>query len=269
MGRFVVILVNLINESQVPRSKNDLLFLPTKSSKSMGRAFEFRKERKFKRWDKMSKVFTRLGKEIVMAVKSGGPDPTTNAKLRTVIQNAKGAQMPKDRIEAAIKRASNKDEKDYEEIVYEGYGPFGIAIIVETSTDNTNRTVANVRSYFTKAGGALGTSGSVSFMFDRKAVFRFTKANYDLEELELELIDFGLTEIAENEGEIFAYTEFEDFGTMQKALEDRGIELISADFQRFPTTLTELTEEQEEIINKLVDRLEEDDDVNQVFTNMA
>jgi YebC/PmpR family DNA-binding regulatory protein len=177
--------------------------------------------------------------------------------------------MPKDRIEAAIKRASNKDEKDYEELVYEGYGPFGIAIIVETSTDNTNRTVANIRSYFTKAGGSLGTSGSVSFMFERRAVFRFAKANYNLDELELELIDFGLTEIAENEGEIFAYTEFEDFGAMQKALEDRGIDIISADFQRFPTTLTELTEEQEEIINKLIDRLEEDDDVNQVFTNMA
>lgn len=235
----------------------------------MGRAFEFRKERKFKRWDKMSKVFTRLGKEIVMAVKTGGPDPNTNTKLRTVIQNAKGAQMPKDRIEAAIKRASNKDEKDYEEVVYEGYGPFGIAFIVETSTDNTNRTVANVRSYFTKAGGALGTSGSVSFMFDRKAVFRFAQANFNLDELELELIDHGLTEIAENEGEIFAYTEFEDFGSMQKALEDRGIEVISADFQRFPTTLTELTEEQEELIHKLIDRLEEDDDVNQVFTNMA
>ncbi|MBA4301194.1 DNA-binding regulatory protein, YebC/PmpR family [Algoriphagus alkaliphilus] len=235
----------------------------------MGRAFEFRKERKFKRWDKMSKVFTRLGKEIVMAVKAAGPDPNSNAKLRTVIQNAKGAQMPKDRIEAAIKRASNKDEKDYEEVVYEGYGPFGIAFIVETSTDNTNRTVANVRSYFSKAGGAMGTSGSVSFMFDRKAVFRFAKGDHDLDELELELIDFGLTEIAENEGEFFAYTEFEDFGSMQKALEDQGIEVISADFQRFPTTLTELTEEQEEIIHKLIDRLEEDDDINQVFTNMA
>lgn len=217
----------------------------------------------------MSKVFTRLGKEIVMAVKAAGPDPNSNAKLRTVIQNAKGAQMPKDRIEAAIKRASNKDEKDYEEIVYEGYGPFGVAFIVETSTDNTNRTVANIRSYFSKAGGALGTSGSVSFMFDRKAVFRFAQGDHDLDELELELIDFGLTDIAENEGEIFAYTEFEDFGAMQKALEDQGIEVISADFQRFPTTLTELNEEQEDIIHKLIDRLEEDDDVNQVFTNMA
>jgi YebC/PmpR family DNA-binding regulatory protein len=246
-----------------------LLILPPISSKSMGRAFEFRKERKFKRWDKMSKVFTRLGKEIVMAVKAGGPDPTSNAKLRTVIQNAKGAQMPKDRIEAAIKRASNKDEKNYDEVVYEGYGPFGIAVIVETSTDNINRTVANVRSYFTKSGGSLGTTGSVSFMFDHKAVFRFAKGNYDLEELEFELIDFGLSEIDENEGEIFVYTEFEDFGLMQKALEEKGIEVISADFQRFPTTLTELTEEQEEVINKLIERLEEDDDVNQVFTNMA
>lgn len=235
----------------------------------MGRAFEFRKERKFKRWDKMSKVFTRLGKEIVMAVKSGGPDPTANPRLRTVIQNAKGAQMPKDRIEAAIKRASNKDEKDYEELVYEGYGPFGIAVIVETSTDNINRTVANIRSYFTKAGGSLGTSGSVSFMFDHKAVFRFEKGELDMEELEFELIDFGLSEIDENEGELFVYTEFADFGSMQKALEEKGIEVISADFQRFPTTLTELTEEQEEIIHKMIDKMEEDDDVNNVYTNMA
>lgn len=235
----------------------------------MGRAFEFRKERKFKRWSKMSKVFTRLGKEIVMAVKAGGPDPTTNSKLRTVIQNAKGAAMPKDRIEAAIKRASNKEEKNYEEIVYEGYGPHGVAVIVETSTDNTNRTVANVRHYFSKSGGSLGTSGSVSFMFNKKAVFRFAQGNLDMEELELEFIDFGLEEIAENEGEIFVYTAFEDFGKMQKALEDRGIEIINADFQWFPTTTVELTEEQEEEINKMIERLEEDDDVNQVFTNMA
>ena len=235
----------------------------------MGRAFEFRKERKFKRCSKMSKVFTRLGKEIVMAVKAGDPDPTTNSKLRTVIQNAKGAAMPKDRIEAAIKRASNKEEKNYEEIVYEGYGPHGVAVIVETSTDNTNRTVANVRHYFSKSGGSLGTSGSVSFMFNRKAVFRFAQADLDMEELELEFIDFGLEEIAENEGEIFVYTAFEDFGKMQKALEDRGIEIINADFQWFPTTTVELTEEQEEEINKMIERLEEDDDVNQVFTNMA
>jgi YebC/PmpR family DNA-binding regulatory protein len=235
----------------------------------MGRAFEFRKERKFKRWSQMSKVFTRLGKEIVMAVKAGGPDPTNNSRLRTIIQNAKGASMPKDRIDSAIKRASNKDEKDYEEVVYEGYGPHGVAVLVETSTDNINRTVANVRHYFTKSGGSLGTSGSVSFMFTKKAVFRFAQKEHDLEELELELIDFGLDEIAENEGEIFVYTAFEDFGKMQKALEDRQIEIINADFQWFPSNTVELTEEQEEEINKMIERIEEDDDVNQVFTNMA
>ena len=235
----------------------------------MGRAFEFRKERKFKRWNKMSKVFTRLGKEIVIAVKSGGPDPNTNAKLRTVIQNAKGASMPKDRIEAAIARASNKDEKDYEEVVYEGYGPHGIAVIIETATDNINRTVANIRHYFTKAGGSLGTSGSVSFMFEHKAVFRFAAAEFDMEELEFELIDYGLQDIDENEGEIFIYTAFEDFGNMQKALEDRHIDLISADFQRFPMSLTELTPDQEEEVMKMIDRIEEDDDVNHIYHNMA
>jgi YebC/PmpR family DNA-binding regulatory protein len=235
----------------------------------MGRAFEFRKERKFKRWSQMSKVFTRLGKEIVMAVKAGGPDPANNTKLRTVIQNAKGASMPKDRIEAAIKRASNKDEKNYEEIVYEGYGPYGVAVIIETSTDNINRTVANIRSYFTKSGGALGTSGSVSFMFTKKAVFRFAQKDLDIEELELELIDHGLEEIDENEGEIFAYTAFEDFGKMQKALEDKNIDVINADFQWFPSTTVDLTDEQEEEINKMIEKFEEDDDVNQVFTNVA
>mgnify|MGYP006147474553 CR=1 FL=1 len=235
----------------------------------MGRAFEFRKERKFKRWNKMSKVFTRLGKEIVMAVKAGGPDPVNNTKLRTVIQNAKGAAMPKDRIEAAIKRASNKDEKDYEEVLYEGYGPHGVAVIIETSTDNTNRTVANIRSYFSKSNGSLSTSGSVSFMFNKKAVFRFAQGEYDIEELELELIDFGLDEVDENEGEIFVYTAFEDFGNMQKALEDRNIDIINADFQWFPTTTVELPEDQEEEINKHIEKLEDDDDINSVFTNMA
>ncbi|KEO73508.1 YebC/PmpR family DNA-binding transcriptional regulator [Anditalea andensis] len=235
----------------------------------MGRAYEFRKERKFKRWNKMSKVFTRLGKEIVMAVKAGGPDPGNNAKLRTIIQNAKGASMPKDRIEAAIARASNKDEKDYEEVIYEGYGPHGIAVIIETSTDNINRTVANIRHYFSKAGGSLGTSGSVSFMFDHKAVFRFPKGEHDIEALELELIDFGLDDIDENEGEIFVFTAFEDFGNMQKALEDKHIEITSAEFQRFPMSTTELTEEQEEEIHKMIERMEEDDDINQVYHNMA
>lgn len=235
----------------------------------MGRAYEFRKERKFKRWNKMSKVFTRLGKEIVMAVKAGGPDPANNAKLRTIIQNAKGASMPKDRIEAAIARASNKDEKDYEEVIYEGYGPHGIAVIIETSTDNINRTVANIRHYFSKAGGSLGTSGSVSFMFDHKAVFRFPIGDWDIEELELELIDYGLDDIDENEGEIFVFTAFEDFGNMQKALEDKNIEITSAEFQRFPMSTTELTPEQEEEIHKMIERMEEDDDINQVYHNMA
>ncbi|HSJ67078.1 MAG TPA: YebC/PmpR family DNA-binding transcriptional regulator [Anditalea sp.] len=235
----------------------------------MGRAYEFRKERKFKRWNKMSKVFTRLGKEIVMAVKAGGPDPANNAKLRTIIQNAKGASMPKDRIEAAIARASNKDEKDYEEVIYEGYGPHGIAVIIETSTDNINRTVANIRHYFSKAGGSLGTSGSVSFMFDHKAVFRFPLGDWDIEELELELIDYGLDDIDENEGEIFVFTAFEDFGNMQKALEDKNIEITSAEFQRFPMSTTELTPEQEEEIHKMIERMEEDDDINQVYHNMA
>ncbi|WP_226389800.1 YebC/PmpR family DNA-binding transcriptional regulator [Penaeicola halotolerans] len=235
----------------------------------MGRAFEFRKERKFKRWSKMSKIFTRLGKEIVMAVKAGGPDPATNAKLRTVMQNAKGASMPKDRIEAAIKRASNKEEKDYEEVVYEGYAPHGIAVVVETSTDNTTRTVANIRHYFSKAGGSLGTSGSLNFLFERKAVFRFPAEGQDMEELELELIDYGLVDIDENEGEIFVYTEFEDFGNMQKALEEKGIEVTNAELQRFPVSTVEVTEEQEEEINKMIERMEEDDDVNQVFHNMA
>ncbi|WP_215226612.1 YebC/PmpR family DNA-binding transcriptional regulator [Echinicola shivajiensis] len=235
----------------------------------MGRAFEFRKERKFKRWSKMSKVFTRLGKEIVIAVKAGGPDPDNNPKLRTVMQNAKGAAMPKDRIESAIKRASNKDQSNYEEVVYEGFAPHGVAILLETSTDNINRTVANVRHYFSKGGGSLGTSGSVSFMFDHKAVFRFPKDEHDLEELELELIDFGLEDIDENEGEIFIYTAFEEFGNMQKALEDRNIEVTSAEFQRFPTTTVDLTEEQEEEVNKMIERMEEDDDVNHVYHNIS
>lgn len=235
----------------------------------MGRAFEFRKERKFKRWSKMSKVFTRLGKDIVIAVKAGGPDPDNNPKLRTVMQNAKGAQMPKDRIESAIKRAVSKDQGDYEEVVYEGYAPHGVAILVEAATDNINRTVANVRHYFSKGGGSLGTSGSVSFMFERKAVFRFPKDEHDMEELELELIDYGLDDIDENEGEIYIYTAFEDFGNMQKALEDKNIEITNAEFQRFPMNTVELTPEQEEEVNKMIERMEEDDDVNQVFHNMA
>ncbi|MDX5347387.1 MAG: YebC/PmpR family DNA-binding transcriptional regulator [Hymenobacteraceae bacterium] len=235
----------------------------------MGRAFEFRKARKFKRWDKMSKAFTRIGKEIVMAVKEGGPDPTTNARLRAVINNAKGVNMPKDRIEAAIKRASNKDEKDYEEVVYEGYGPYGIAIVVETATDNPVRTVANVRMHLTRSGGSLGKTGSLDFLFERKGIFRIPAEGKDIEELELELIDHGAQDIYEHEGEIIVETAFTDFGAMQKALEEMNIEATSSELQRIPLNRTELTDEQAEEIETLVEKLEEDDDVQAVFHNMG
>lgn len=240
----------------------------------MGRAFEFRKERKFKRWAKMAIQFTRLGKEIVMAVKAGGPNPETNSSLRTIMQNAKAVNMPKDRVEAAIKRASNKDEKDYEEIVYEGYAPHGVAVLVETATDNTNRTVANVRSYFTKTNGSLGKTGSLDFIFSRKAVFRFEPGERDLEELELELIDAGLEDLYVEEDEegndvAVIHTPFEDFGKMQKALEALGIETKSAKLERIAQSTTEVTEEQAADVIKLIDKLEEDDDVLAVYHNMA
>jgi YebC/PmpR family DNA-binding regulatory protein len=234
----------------------------------MGRAFEFRKARKFKRWDKMSKAFTRLGKEIAMAVKESGPNPETNSRLRTAIQNAKGVNMPKDRIEAAIKRASSKEEKDYEEVVYEGYAPHGIAVVVECATDNLNRTVANVRMHFSKGGGSLGKTGSLDFMFDRKGIFKIPAEGVDLEELELELIDFGAEDIYEHEGEIIIETGFTEFGSMQKGLEEKGLNVISSEVQRIPTTRTELTEEQEEEVMNLIERLEEDDDIQAVYHNM-
>ncbi|HYK76859.1 MAG TPA: YebC/PmpR family DNA-binding transcriptional regulator [Daejeonella sp.] len=240
----------------------------------MGRAFEFRKERKFKRWAKMAVQFTRLGKEIVMAVKSGGPNPDANSRLRTAIQNAKAVNMPKDRVEAAIKRASNKDESNYEEIVYEGYAPHGVAVLVETATDNTNRTVANVRSYFTKTNGALGKTGSLDFIFSRKSVFRFEPGEMDLDELELELIDAGLEDLyveADEEGKDVGviHTAFEDFGKMQKALEEKGITVLSAKLERVAQSTTSVTEEQAADVLKLIDRLEEDDDVQAVYHNMA
>ena len=240
----------------------------------MGRAFEFRKERKFKRWAKMAVQFTRLGKEIVMAVKAGGPHPEANSRLRTAIQNAKAVNMPKDRVEAAIKRASSRDEKDYDELVYEGYAPHGIAILVETATDNTNRTVANVRSYFTKHGGTLGKTGSLDFVFNRKSVFTFEPGEWDLEELEFELIDAGLEDLfveADEEGNDVAviHTAFEDFGKMQKALEDKGIEVKSAKLERVPLTTVDVTDEQAADALKIVDKLEEDDDVQAVYHNIA
>lgn len=235
----------------------------------MGRAFEFRKARKFKRWDKMSKAFTRLGKEILMAVKEGGPNPDTNSRLRTAIQNSKGVNMPKDRVEAAIKRASSKEEKDYEEVVYEGYGPYGIAILVETATDNINRTVANMRVYFSRGGGAVGKTGSLDFIFTRKGIFKIDPEGVDVEELELELIDYGADDIYEHEGEIIVETAFTDFGAMQKALEEKGLHVITAELQRIPNTRTELTDEQAEEIENLVEKIEEDDDVQAVYHNMA
>jgi YebC/PmpR family DNA-binding regulatory protein len=241
----------------------------------MGRAFEFRKERKFKRWAKMAVQFTRLGKEIAMAVKEGGPNPDTNSRLRTAIQNAKAVNMPKDRVEAAIKRASDKDAKGYEEHIYEGYGPHGVPILIETATDNTNRTVANIRSYFTKAGGTLGKTGSLDFIFQRKSIFRFPASeDMDSDELELELIDAGLEELyieSDEEGNdiIVVQTSFEDFGKMQKQLEEKGINVMSAKLERIALSHTEIDETQAADVLKLIDRLEEDDDVQAVYHNMA
>jgi YebC/PmpR family DNA-binding regulatory protein len=240
----------------------------------MGRAFEFRKERKLKRWSKMAIQFTRLGKEIVMAVKAGGGDVNTNARLRTAVNNAKAVNMPKDRVDAAIKRAISRDEKDYEEVVYEGYAPHGVAILVETATDNINRTVANVRSYFTKFNGSLGKTGSLDFIFSRKSVFTFEPGDRDLEELEFELIDAGLEDLfveADEHGNDIAvlHAAFEDFGKMQKALEVAGIEVKSAKLERVAQSFHEVTEEQVTDIMKLIDRLEEDDDVQAVYHNMA
>lgn len=235
----------------------------------MGRAFEYRKARKLKRWGTMAKTFTKLGKEIAIAVKSGGPDPVSNSRLRVLIQNAKAANMPKDNVERAIKKASSKDQEDYKEIVYEGYGPFGIAIIVETATNNNTRTVANVRSYFNKNNGSLGTSGSVDFMFEHKCHFKVkAKEGLDLEELELEMIDFGVQEIFAEEDNVIIYGDFEAFGVIQKNLEENEFEIVSADFERIPTDTKELNEEQREAIDKLLGKFEDDEDVTNVYHNM-
>lgn len=217
----------------------------------------------------MSRTFTRIGKEITIAAKAGGPDPDTNPRLRVLMQNAKAANMPKDTVERAIKKATEKDSSDYKEIVYEGYGPFGIAIVVEAATDNNTRTVANVRSYFNRYGGSLGTQGSLSFMFDHKSVFKIKpKEGVDLEELELELIDYGVDELEADEEEIDIYGAFEEFANIQKYLEENGFEIISAEFERIPTDLKEVTEEQRATLDKLLEKFEEDDDVQNVFHNM-
>lgn len=235
----------------------------------MGRAFEYRKARKMKRWGNMARVFTKLGKEITMAVKASGPDPETNPRLRVLMQTAKKENMPKDNVERAIKKASSKDFTDYKEMNYEGYGPFGIAVFVETATDNTTRTVANVRSYFTKVGGSLGTSGSLEFLFEHKCIFHVVaKEGADLESLELELIDYGVDEIEAEENEIVLSGAFSQNSAIQSYLEEAGYEITSVEFVRIPNDTKEVTPEQRETIQKLLDKLEEDEDVQNVFHNM-
>jgi YebC/PmpR family DNA-binding regulatory protein len=240
----------------------------------MGRIFEVRKATMFARWDRMAKQFTRIGKEIVIAVKAGGPDPSTNPALRRCFQNARSVGMPKDRVEAAIKRAQGKEMINYEEILYEGYGPHGVALLVETATDNHVRTVANVKSHFNKGGGALGNSGSVSFQFKKMGVFKLKPEGLNVEELEFELIDFGLEELgesADDEGNTILVLRcaFTDFGKLQKALEDKGITPLSSELEWIPTTTVPVTDAQAEDISKLIEKLEQDDDVSKVFHNMG
>ena len=235
----------------------------------MGRAFEYRKARKMKRWGNMSRTFTKIGKEITIAVKAGGPDPDGNPRLRALMQNAKAANMPKDNVERAIKKATDKAAGDYKEIIYEGYGPHGIAIVVETATDNHTRTVANVRSYFNKAGGSLGTSGSLSFLFEHKCVFHIKpKDGVSIEDLELELIDYGVDELEADDEEIVLYGAFESNSEIQKYLEENGFEIVSSEFERIPNDVKDVDAEQRAAIEKLIERLEDDEDVQNVFHNM-
>jgi YebC/PmpR family DNA-binding regulatory protein len=240
----------------------------------MGRIFEVRKATMFARWDRMAKQFTRIGKEIAIAVKAGGPDPNTNPALRRCFQNAKAVNMPKDRVEAAIKRAMGKDMSNYDEILYEGYGPHGVALLVETATDNHVRTVANVKSHFNKGGGTLGNSGSVAFQFKKMGVFKLKPEGLNTDDLELELIDYGLEELGEGTGEngenvLVVRCVFTDFGKMQKALEDKGITPISAELEWIPTTTVPLNDTQAEDVSKLIEKLEQDEDVQKVFHNMS
>lgn len=236
----------------------------------MGRAFEYRKATKMKRWGNMARVFTKLGKQITIATKDGGPDPETNPRLRVLVQQAKKENMPKENVERAIKKAISKDESDYKEVVYEGYGPFGIAIVVETATDNPTRTVANVRSYFNKFGGSLGTTGSLEFLFDHKCVFKISaKEGVSLEDLELELIDFGVDEVEHDEDDIILYGEFKSYSEIQKYLEENEFEIHSAEFERIPTDIKEVTDEQRVTLDKLLEKFEDDEDVQNVFHNMG
>lgn len=235
----------------------------------MGRAFEYRKATKMKRWGNMARVFTKLGKQITIAVKEGGSEADTNPRLRVLIQQAKKENMPKENVERAIKKATSKDESDYKELVYEGYGPYGIAIVVETATDNPTRTVANIRSYFNKFNGSLGTTGSLEFLFDHKCVFKISpKADVSLEDLELELIDYGVDEIENDEEDIILYGEFKSYSDIQKYLEENGFEIHSAEFERIPHELKELDKEQQAQIQKLLDKFEDDEDVQNVFHNL-
>ncbi|MCB0707069.1 MAG: YebC/PmpR family DNA-binding transcriptional regulator [Saprospiraceae bacterium] len=234
----------------------------------MGRAFEYRKARKMKRWSSMAKAFTRIGREIAIAVKDGGTDPANNPRLRMAMQNAKAANMPKATVENSIKKASSKDAEDYSEHVYEGYAPHGIAVIVETATNNTNRTVANVRHVFSKYNGNLGTSGSVDYMFNRKGVFKILSEGIDQEELELELIDHGLEEVTVEDDKLVLKCDFVDYGSLHKALEEKNIEVEESELIRIPTHTTKLTDEQEEEVITLIEKMEEDDDVLNVFHNM-
>lgn len=238
----------------------------------MGRAFEYRKATKLKRWGHMARTFTKLGKEITIAAREGGADPDGNPRLRMLIQQCKRENMPKENIDRAIKKATDKNAEGYKEINYEGYGPHGIAIFIETATDNHMRTVANIRSYFTKHGGNLGTQGCLQFLFDRKACFTITrKDDVDLDELELELIDFGVEELGvdEEENTIVIYSDFDQYSGMQKYLEDHGFEIQSCEFVRIPNDTKTLSDEQRESVQKLIDKIEEDEDVQNVFTNMA
>jgi YebC/PmpR family DNA-binding regulatory protein len=234
----------------------------------MGRAFEYRKATKMKRWANMAKVFTKIGREIAIACKEGVADAEYNPRLRMAIQNARKANMPKANVDAAIKRASSKEADDYSEVVYEGYGPHGIAFLVETTTNNPTRTVANIRLYFNRSNGSLGTSGSVDYMFVRKGLFRIKAEGQNIEDLEFELIDFGLDEMRIEEDEILIYSAFEEFGTMQKALEERNIDIENAELVRIPTVTKQLDDTQTEDLIKLIDKFEEDEDVANVFHTM-
>lgn len=236
----------------------------------MGRAFEYRKATKMKRWGNMARVFTKLGKQITIAVKEAGADPDTNARLRVLIQQARKENMPKENVERAIKKATSKDDVGYKEMVYEGYGPNGIAVVVETATDNPTRTVANIRSYFNRHGGSLGTTGSLQFLFDHKCVFKISpKEGVSIEDLELELIDFGVDELGEDDGNIILYGEFQSYAAIQKYLEENAFEIHSAEFERIPNDLKTLNEEQMAAVTKLIDKIEDDEDVQNVYHNMA